>query len=243
MNFPPVHDSLTTPNPSALRSEQPDDLLPDLILNVVRQNRNIVRVKNERLAVRNLRTILEATISLSIEMGFAVMSVRDLSRKTGFSMGALYSYFREKDQLLDMIRQIIADLCARYLEPDPDPAMTPDEKLEHVVRTHLLLTTILRPWFYVLYMEVRHLTEDEKQKTLDATMRAEMRILRCIEEGITTGVFRSDCDAQLTSAAIKAMLQDWYVKQGLYRTRQVSIQDYGSFIMDMVRGWMRQPLH
>ena len=37
-------------------------------------------------------------------MGFDAMSLRDLSRESGLSMGALYSYFTSKDDLLSMIQ-------------------------------------------------------------------------------------------------------------------------------------------
>lgn len=42
-------------------------------------------------------------MSLSQKTDFHSMSLRDLSSGTGLSMGALYNYFKSKDELLYMI--------------------------------------------------------------------------------------------------------------------------------------------
>jgi hypothetical protein len=46
-----------------------------------------------------------------------------------------------------------------------------------------------------------------------------------IRDGVGKKVFGA-CDAELTAALIKPLLQDWYVKRSKYRKRGVRIERY-----------------
>jgi len=56
------------------------------------ENRKKIKVKKEKTVVKNLERIFDATLKISNEKGFQAMSMRDLSRETGLSLGALYGY-------------------------------------------------------------------------------------------------------------------------------------------------------
>lgn len=71
---------------------------------IFEEHRGRIKVKKEKVAVKNLVKIFDATLSLSNARGFHAMSLRDLSGATGLSMGALYSYFSSKEELLDIIQ-------------------------------------------------------------------------------------------------------------------------------------------
>ncbi|MBW2209311.1 MAG: helix-turn-helix transcriptional regulator [Deltaproteobacteria bacterium] len=75
--------------------------------------------------------ISEATLSLSNEKGFSAMSMRDLSARAGLSMGALYSYFSNKDELLDMIQQQSLRVAAKVLV---DQLTGIDDPLQKILR-------------------------------------------------------------------------------------------------------------
>ncbi len=64
---------------------------------------NQIQVQREEIAVPNLEKIFNATFSLSSKQSFHAMSLRDLSRETGISMGGLYNYIGSKEELAQMI--------------------------------------------------------------------------------------------------------------------------------------------
>ena len=43
---------------------------------------------------------------------------------------------------------------------------------------------------------------------------------------------------ELTGAVIKAMLQDWYLKRWKYARRNVSVEKYAAFVMDLVETYL-----
>lgn len=67
-------------------------------------NRENIRIKKEGVAVKNLVKIFNAALTISNAKGFSAMSLRELSAEAGLSMGALYTYFTSKEELLDMIQ-------------------------------------------------------------------------------------------------------------------------------------------
>ncbi|HQJ09865.1 MAG TPA: TetR/AcrR family transcriptional regulator, partial [Deltaproteobacteria bacterium] len=58
-----------------------------------------------------------------------------------------------------------------------------------------------------------------------------------IEAGIKEGRFRKS-NPQMVSAALKALLQDWYLKRWKYERRKVSVEAYAEFIMDLVSSYL-----
>ena len=80
--------------------------MEDLSRDLFQGNRDSIKIKKEGVAVRNLEKILNAALTLSSQKGVAAMSLRDLSGESGLSMGALYSYFGSKGDLLSMLQYL-----------------------------------------------------------------------------------------------------------------------------------------
>jgi len=76
----------------------------DISRDVFFKNQEVMRIKKEKTAVTNLNKIFAAVFSITYNKGYQAMSMRDLSLKTGMSLGALYAYFPGKDELLAIIQ-------------------------------------------------------------------------------------------------------------------------------------------
>ena len=60
-------------------------------------------------------------------------------------MGALYSYFSSKEELLDMIQKQGRLITMRILMSEIEKGRNPREKLHQAILTHLFLSEIMRP--------------------------------------------------------------------------------------------------
>ena len=134
----------------------------DICREVYRDNRKSIRVKKENTVVKNLERIFSATLRISNKKGFQAMSMRDLSRETNLSMGALYSYFSGKEELLEMLQNQRRTITRRILEECIALESKPAEKLRAAVLTHLHLSEAMQPWFYFSYMEAKNLSKKEQ---------------------------------------------------------------------------------
>ena len=204
---------------------------------VFHENRDSIKIKKEEVAVKNLINIFNTTLELSNTMGFQAMSLRDLSRESGLSMGALYSYFTGKDELAKIIqeqgRRIIADILKEQVEKGNDPR----EQLQIAIRAHLFLNEVMQKWFYFSFMEARNLSREEQKRAIESELVTESMFIDILDSGIEKGLFRVS-NTVLTASTVKAMLQDWYLKRWKYSRRKVTVEDYADFIINLIESFI-----
>ncbi len=210
----------------------------DICREVFAENRNTIRVKKEGTVVKNLERIFNATLKISNKKGFQAMSMRDLSREANLSMGALYSYFKSKEELLEMLqhqrRTISKRILAEHIEAQEDPAA----KLNAAIRAHLYLSEVMQPWFYFAYMETKNLSKKQQAEAIASELYTENIFAQILAQGQAEGVFIIQ-DGRLTASLIKSILQDWYLKRWKYARRKISVDQYAQFVLKFVQAFIQ----
>jgi AcrR family transcriptional regulator len=204
---------------------------------VFAENRNSIRVKKEDTVVRNLERIFSATLMISNKKGFQAMSMRDLSRETELSMGALYSYFSSKEDLLEMLQNQRRTITKRILEERIARESNPAAMLEAAILTHLYLSEAMQPWFYFSYMEAKNLSKKEQDLAVASELYTEKILADILRRGQRQGDFILR-DPALTASVIKAMLQDWYLKRSKYAKRRIRVDQYAKFVLQFVESFI-----
>jgi AcrR family transcriptional regulator len=207
--------------------------MEEICREIFAENQASIKIKKEAVAVKNLANIFDTALTLGNEKGFQSMSLRDLSRTSGLSMGALYSYFTSKEELLEMIQNQGRRLTRRVFTRQIDPTAPPDEMLRAAIRTHLYLTEIMQKWFYFSYMETKNLNKAQQKKSIEGELETEQVFIDILEKGVLEKQFTVE-NPVLTASVIKAMLQDWYVKRWKYARRQISVEAYADFVIEFV---------
>jgi len=205
------------------------------------ENRKDIRVKKEKTVVKNLERIFEATLKIGNEKGFHAMSMRDLSEETGLSMGALYAYFKSKENLLVMLQRNGRDSFQQILEQSVTEEAGPLENLKSAIKTHLFMSEALLPRFYFTYMEGKNLNKDEKKIAVEHEMTSDGIFAKILKQGEKQQVFKPQ-HHELTTAVIKAMLNDWYLKRWKYAKLNVSVDEYADYLLRVVEAFcLEQP--
>ena len=171
---------------------------------------DIVQTRTAKFAVANLEKILTATFKISSTSGFEKMSLRDLSKETGMSMGAIYSCITKKEDIALMI----ADIVRLSSETTRDYAMKVDSvwsQIELSLRFHLYASTLLQPWYFFLYFETRSLPEQQQQESTQIELGAIEGLETRIKAGVAAGEFHTS-DPRMVANTIVVMLEDWYLK-------------------------------
>lgn len=216
----------TRPEPDA-PTLSPATITTDILcLRMLERHRGIIRVQKDHVAVRKLALIVAAALDLANREGFHAMSLRDLSKRSGVSMGGLYSYFDSKTTLLTMILTEVAAIAADVLG-DPPVAVAGDPRahLDWLIETHIRLTEAMQPWFVFAFMEAKSFPLPARRMATDSEAATEKIFADVLRDGAAAGCFRLD-NPDLTAALIKPLLQDWYVKRAKYRKRGTGIDSY-----------------
>ena len=203
----------------------------DISLEVYKNNRDTIKIKKEKTAVNNLEKIFSAVFSISFKKGFQAMSMRDLSQKTGMSLGALYAYFKGKKALLQIIQTQGWAIIKKDLDQVSKTHEGPHERLRAVIKAHVFLSELFRPWFYFTFMEARNIEAAKSME--DHTQKILMEIL---EAGEHQGVFKPG-NPELTASMIKAMQQEWYLKRWKYKKLKVSVDQFADHLVDLVESF------
>jgi len=195
--------------------------------------RETKRIKKEKTAVKNLDNIFGAVLKISNKKGFKSMSMRDLSRECGLSMGALYNYFSSKDELLEMLQHQRRAITGKILEERIASESAAPAKLKAAIFTHLYLSEAMQPWFYFSFMETKNLSQVEKQKAMESELATEKMICDILILGQEQNVFHLH-DPRLGASIIKAMLQDWYLKRGKYAGKSITVDQYAEYLIGFI---------
>ena len=199
-----------------------------------RRHSATIKVQKEAVAVANLVRICEATLKLANEKGFHAASLRDLSQVSGISMGGLYAYFDNKVTLLTMILEAVTSSAMEIIaEPPLAIADDPRAHLRWMIERHIALTEIMQPWFAFAFMEAKNFPAANRRTAVESEAATEAAIAEILHKGVGNGTFRI-ADPSLTAALIKPLLQDWYVKRGKYRKRNIAAGAYANAVCDFV---------
>lgn len=189
-----------------------------------------IGVKRRKPALENMEKIFGATFKLANEVGFRAMSLRDLCRETGLSMGGLYGYIESKDQLAEMIEDVVRH--ATFELPRMVSHITaPRERLEALVRAIIYLSEILQPWFYFVYMDSRVLNFEQRGMAKGSELSIQTLITEILDD--MQPVPRGD--TTLLAAHIVSLFQDWYVKRWKYRAAKVNVDDFADSVVLLMR--------
>jgi TetR/AcrR family transcriptional regulator, cholesterol catabolism regulator len=190
------------------------------------RHRSTIRTQKPHIAVAKLTRIIQTTLALSNRRGFHSMTLRELAKASGLSMGALYTYFDSKDRLLMMILDEVSSAVSITLSHPPNSLIgDPVGRLRWLLETHVYLTETMQPWFVFAYMEAKAFSKEGREKARRSELATEALIADALSDGTRQNKF-SLVNVELTASLIKPLLQDWYVKRSKYRRRGVAPEQY-----------------
>lgn len=214
----------------AVKGHTPDDLCRSML----ERHADVISVQKPEIAVKKLKVIIAAALKLSNRKGFQAMSLRDLSRESGVSMGGLYAYFDSKTTLLNMIlTEVTGAVDAVLGTPPPEVTADPITHLKWLIAAHIRLTEDMLPWFSFAFMEAKNFPTKERELAVDSEERTETYFSDVTARATLQGRFRADV-TPLLPTMIKPLLQDWYVKRAKYRRRGVTVAAYIAAVQEMV---------
>jgi len=213
-----------------------DETMEAAYRQVYLENHETIKIKKEKTAVKNIKRIMEAVFSITYEKGFSAMTMRDLSQETGMSSGALYPYFKSKEDLLYIIYKQGMSMVKRVLEKISQKNKNPEQKLEAVIKAHIFLSELVRSWFYLMFMEAKNIASSQWETVLKAENYTEAILVDILKSGEISGVFKQQ-NHLMTASIIKAMQQEWYLKRWKYKKRNISVDEYAEYVIEFVRSF------
>ncbi|MEU7518015.1 TetR/AcrR family transcriptional regulator [Streptomyces sp. NPDC042898] len=193
----------------------------------------MARVSQEHLDARR-RQILDGAARCFARNGFHATSMQDVLAEVGLSAGAVYRYFRGKDELIAAIAAEAFDRIRGAFEEasKTTPPPTPDVLLGAVLRVFLeeRIAGADRQAFARLIIQVwaETVRDEELAKTLSGLfngMRAAWTEL--VTAYRETGLLRADVPADHVARTLIAVAQGFIAQQALFGNVSVEILEDG----------------
>ena len=194
------------------------------------RNSQRIGVKRRESALENLEKIFVATFRLANTGGFRAMTLRDLCQETGLSMGGLYGYIENKDQLAAMIEDAV-----RYVtEMVPGwfkHVEAPLDQMECVLRAYVYLCEIFQPWLYFVFLESRNLPQAQRDTAKVSELYFQSHIAKLIR---AAGTFPAN-DVYLLAAHSISLIHDWHFKRRKFRAADISADAFAQSVVQLIR--------
>ncbi len=173
------------------------------------EQQGLVTSTFRRLDLDRQRAVLTAILEESIEKGPTDISITQIAKRAGVSVGSLYQYFENRAGLLAFVTELASQLAmdlikdiAPYLEPLP---------LREALMTYFqgnLEWSQTQPAFVQFYTRAAYQGDPELS---DRVVRPIATVLRqgihdILERAAQRGELRSDIDLEATARVVYAML-------------------------------------
>ena len=188
-------------------------------------NHQKLNLKNRRIATKKFKTIIECVFKLSQSKGFQAMTMRDLSQESGISMGGLYKYFANKNQIAEMIHTAMVQMAETCLKTSGQREDDPIFELNELLARHIYMSERLKKWFYFVFMEAKSL----EKPLIETIIATEQSVEKVIYNHIAHANDRKLCtctNPDFVAAMLKVMLQEWYLKPWKYQQKNINADQY-----------------
>lgn len=184
--------------------------------------------------------IREAALELFVRVGYENASVSDIVAAAGVTKGAMYHYFRSKNDLLfDIYDRLLADQQER-LERIAAGAEPPVERVRAAM-ADLITTSLAALQEAVVFFRSRHLLPPEQQAEVARRRREYEQLFRAlVAEAVEDGSLRPDIpDAVVGGVFFGAVhyLGDWYDPTGAIAPEKLA----DGYVDLILSGLLRRP--
>lgn len=168
------------------------------------------------------------------DSGFYGASTQDIADVLGIRQASLYYYFPSEEVALE-------EVCLRGVEGFLERAVASGaarEKIERLMRAHLIPLTDRRSYVRTFLNERQHLPADSRRR-IGRLSRAYKRLIEIVlKSGVRDGEFRPDLDCRLTTLAFLATCNGvaaWYGKEPETTIEKVA-SEYVRLLLSGIRG-------
>ncbi len=184
---------------------------------------------NKRSGIESRNKIVAAAIDVFSKSGYGEANIRDIAAKAGISIGSVYLYFKNKEELYKGIlrdkRREMADMTTSVVEK----AQSATEALSAFLKLYLD-NALKHREFIILHIRDLGFSFDINEKRL--FFLNQRRVLeKIVEKGIASGEFRK-CNARDTAKLLIGSLRGIVLSMALNEETVVTPASLREFLLD-----------
>lgn len=150
--------------------------------------------RREREKEQRKEHILDTARKLLLEKGLAATSINQIAKHSELSVGAIYFYFKDKEELFAALQLEGLDLLRQSISASIRPECSPDEKIRSIAGAYLRFSEEHKNYYdiinYFLTSPGTVFSPDLKLKIDEQGNASIYTLASAIREGIDAGIFK-----------------------------------------------------
>jgi AcrR family transcriptional regulator len=184
---------------------------------------------NKRSGIESKQKIMKAAMDVFSRKGYAKANIREIARTAGISVGGVYLYFRNKEELYrSLINERMLDIGSKT-ETIAGKTQSASEALSHFLGLHVE-NALKHKEFILLHIREHGFTFGVQEKKNFFRKQREL-LERLIQRGIRTGEFRK-CNADDMAKVIMGSLRGVILSMALDDDVHITPQMMNEFIFN-----------
>ncbi|WP_303908626.1 TetR/AcrR family transcriptional regulator [Thiohalomonas denitrificans] len=161
--------------------------------------------------------IIEATLELAGERGVKKVTTQAIADKVKIAQPTVFRHFKSRDAIFSAAIGFIAERLFQVLEGDFAGRAPADQRLQQLIRRQLVFVGSARGLPRLLFSDRLHLESPQLKRTVRTVMeRYIARIEALLQEGVESGLFRSDLAPGAVASWIAALIQGLVMRWSIY---------------------------
>jgi TetR/AcrR family transcriptional regulator, cholesterol catabolism regulator len=201
--------------------------------NLLVQDRDILRRKRSELA--------EAAFDLFVDRGFHRTGVREIAAAAGLSVGAVFTYFTDKEEILahiffeqlERLEKELLGTLRTLIGEGTRAGASPETVFDTVFAQFLRAVDTLHRFIALAYQESKSLSAVARKELIVREKRVQGLLAEAIRYGAERGRFAS-YDIELKAHNIMVLGHAWAIRHWMFAGVMDSVEDYREFLRPLV---------
>lgn len=160
--------------------------------------------------------IISTTLEIIAGKGVSGLTTAEVSKRAGFSEGALFRYFPSKLEIIKAATSHVHAVIFDGINLIANKNSGPLTKLEEILLFHISYLNNNKGVPQIIYSNELYLMDEDLRKTICNNQKKCLEtVIFIIEEGISCGIFRNDLEAKIAADAFFGVMQTTYFAASL----------------------------
>lgn len=168
-------------------------------------------VDDTELVERRRQQFVEAAAKLYERNGFHKTTVKEIAQLAGVSAGLIYSYVKNKEDVLFLVLQSVLESYAREIPKALDGVSDPIERFCTALRAYCQVVGAKPDATLLAYRETKSLDREKQSAIKNMELKTNQLLIECIEECIAPGYFQA-INVELTAYRLALLAHGWALK-------------------------------
>ena len=149
------------------------------------------QVTDTKLVEERRGQVLRAAVKLFSENGYYTTTIQQIAREAGVSIGLIYQYFGDKDDILFLSLKMVLETYEREIPLRLEGVKHPVDRLCTAIWAYCAIVDRLREATVLAYRSTNSLRADRRSLIKDEEIRSNRLLEGCLRECIDGGYMRA----------------------------------------------------